>query len=119
MPTHPTSIHTAPHYTWGDPTGPAADGWHLLRTPGLSILEERMPPGARETRHIHARSRQFFYVLSGALTLELDGTAFTLLPGEGLEISPGDPHQASNETAADARFLVTSHPPSHVDRMPV
>lgn len=115
MPNHPISIRSAPHYTWGDPT---ADGWHLLQTPDLSIIEERMPPGTQETRHAHTRSRQFFYVLSGALTFELSGTAFTLLPGEALEIPPGEPHQVSNNTPTDVRFLVTSQPPSHADRIP-
>jgi len=38
------STATAEHYTWGD----ACDGWFLVRTPELQIIEERMPPGASE-----------------------------------------------------------------------
>ena len=34
-----------------------------------------MPPGTAETRHKHSRVRQFFYVLSGELTLEVKGVA--------------------------------------------
>ena len=42
---------------------------------------------------------------------------FTLRAGEGIEIAPGQVHQAINRGAEDARFLVTSQPPSHGDRM--
>ena len=104
---------TAEHYTWGE----GCDGWHLLRAPGLSVIEERMPAGAAEARHLHPRSRQFFYVLSGRLTMELDGARHRLGPGEGLEVPPGAAHQALNDSDADVRFLVVSHPPSHGDRV--
>ncbi len=107
------SRETAEHYTWGD----GCDGWHLLRAPGLSVIEERMPAGAAEVRHMHLRSRQFFYVLAGRLTLELDGARHRLGPGEGLEVPPGAAHQALNDSDADVHFLVLSHPPSHDDRV--
>jgi mannose-6-phosphate isomerase-like protein (cupin superfamily) len=110
----PTTSSIAEHYTWGA----GCDGWHLVRTPALSVIEERMPPGAVEQRHSHARARQFFYVLAGELTMELDGAEHRLGAGEGLEIPPGTPHQALNQSVADVRFLVTSQPPSHGDRQP-
>jgi quercetin dioxygenase-like cupin family protein len=65
------SVDTAPHYTWGD----GCDGWHLVAADGLSVIEERMPPGTAEVRHRHDVARQFFFVLSGALTLEIDRSA--------------------------------------------
>ena len=71
------STKTAEHYTWGD----GCDGWHLLRAPGLSVIQERMPPGAAEARHLHERARQFFYVLSGSLTMELEGVRHLLRAG--------------------------------------
>jgi len=77
-----------------------------------------MPPGTAEQRHLHERARQFFYVLEGELTLEVDQRAFLVAAGEGLEIEPGQLHQALNWSAADVRFLVISHPPSHGDRQP-
>ena len=43
----------AQHYEWGD----GCEGWHLVRAQNLSVIEERMPPGAREVRHWHARAR--------------------------------------------------------------
>jgi mannose-6-phosphate isomerase-like protein (cupin superfamily) len=102
------------HYTWGR----VCDGWHLLRNEALSIIEERMPPGAEEQRHFHNHSRQFFYVLQGELAMEVDGLEHRLQMREGLEIAPGQRHQAKNSSASDVRFLVISQPPSHGDRQP-
>jgi quercetin dioxygenase-like cupin family protein len=106
------TIDTARHYVWGD----VCDGWHLLEGDDLSVIEERVPPGAAEARHRHARSRQFFYVLEGQATLELEGTTHLLRRGEGLHIPPGGAHQLRNESLGDIRFLVISAPKSHGDR---
>jgi mannose-6-phosphate isomerase-like protein (cupin superfamily) len=81
------------------------------------VIEEQMPPGAAETLHHHVHARQFFYVLSGELTLVVDGRPYTLTPNEGLEIAPGEVHQAVNRSAEPVRFLLTSQPPSHDDRI--
>lgn len=111
--TAPISIATAERYAWGD----GCDGWHLVRSAGLSVIQERMPPGTAEVRHRHARSRQFFYVLAGELTIELPGAVHRLLPGSGLEIAPGVVHQVRNDSAGEAAgFLVVSQPASHGDR---
>ena len=109
----PTSRATADHYRWSTD----CDGWHLVRAPELSVIEERMPPGTREVRHSHARARQFFYVLSGSLTMEVGDARHRLAPRTGIELAPGTPHQAINESDADVEFLVISTPPSHGDRI--
>ena len=108
----PTSTATAPHYTWGE----ACDGWHLVQTPTLSVIEERMPPNTSERRHFHHHAQQFFYVLSGELTMEINGIEHTLNANQGIEIPHTSPHQAINRSQADVHFLVTSQPPSHGDR---
>ncbi len=107
------SRDNAEHYHWGHD----CDGWHLVRTPQLSVIEERMPAGMAERRHSHQRARQFFYVLAGELTLEVDGQVCLLITGQGLEIAPEAAHQAMNRSGSDVRFLVTSQPPSHGDRI--
>jgi quercetin dioxygenase-like cupin family protein len=109
-----TSRAVAEHYVWGE----RCDGWHLVRAGALSVIEERMLPGAREARHWHASARQFFYVLSGVLTMEVEGTLHRLAARAGIEIAPGIAHQAINEGEIDAEFLVVSVPPSHDDRIP-
>jgi uncharacterized cupin superfamily protein len=109
----PTSTKTAKAYTWGD----GCDGWQLVRAAGLSIIEERMPAGSREVRHWHARAAQFFYILAGTLTLEVEGVRHVLPPRTGIELPQGTAHQAMNETGTDVEFLVVSTPPSHGDRI--
>jgi mannose-6-phosphate isomerase-like protein (cupin superfamily) len=111
------SRQAAEHYKWGGPHNDDCDGWHLVRTPNLSIIEELMPPGTSEVRHFHVHSRQFFYVLEGEFTLEVEQHGFILHAGEGLEVSPGQAHQAFNRSENPARILVTSQPPSHGDRV--
>jgi len=73
----------APHYRWGAD----CDGWRLLDEPGLSVIEEQVPPGAAEQRHHHATSRQFFYVLDGVATLSdrLDQIAAVIAEGQSIQ----------------------------------
>jgi uncharacterized cupin superfamily protein len=107
-----TSVRDARHYDWGA----GCEGWHLLERSDLSIIEERVPPGASESRHRHGKARQFFYALSGEAMLEVDGTIHRLQAGEGLQVAPGVAHQLRNDGDVDARFLVISTPHSHGDR---
>ena len=109
------STANAEHYTWGQ----QCDGWHLVKTPDLSVIQERMPAGSHEVRHYHTRARQFFFVLSGILTIETVNSVATLGPLQGLEIAPGEVHQVLNRSAGDVVFLVVSQPSSHVDRVNV
>ncbi len=106
------STATADHYVWGE----ICDGWHLVRSQELSVIEERMPAGGEEQRHWHQHARQFFYVLEGELTMQFDDRSVALKSRRGIEIAPGQPHQAKNLSHADTRFLVISQPPSHGDR---
>jgi mannose-6-phosphate isomerase-like protein (cupin superfamily) len=117
VPLEITSTKSAEHYKWGGSQGTDCDGWHLVKTAELSIIEELMPPGASETLHSHVHALQFFFVLEGELTLEVEHENFVLRAGEGLEISPTVPHQARNQSTRPVRFLVTSQPPSHGDRI--
>lgn len=107
------SKDNAEHYTWGGD----CDGWHLVKAAGLSVIHERMPAGRSEMRHHHARARQFFFVLSGALTLSLPNHEETLGQGQGLEIEPGLVHQAKNAGPGPVEFLVISQPPTRGDRI--
>lgn len=107
------SFKTAEHYIWGD----KCDGWHLAKSPGLSVIQERVPYGCSEVRHFHERSEQFFYVLSGTATIEVDGEISQLTAGTGIHVPAGIPHQLSNQQTEDLTFLVVSTPPSHGDRV--
>jgi mannose-6-phosphate isomerase-like protein (cupin superfamily) len=109
------SVKNAEHYTWGA----GCDGWHLVKSDELSIIQERMPPGTAEIKHYHQRARQFFFILSGEATLELDGETRVLREREGIEVPPGAPHQMRNQSNVDLLFTVTSTPKSHGDRVEV
>jgi mannose-6-phosphate isomerase-like protein (cupin superfamily) len=111
------SKDNAPHYHWGDKPGEPCDGWHLARSEALSVIQERVPPGASETRHAHRYAEQFFYVLQGIATIEIDGHVYVLSNGEGITVSSGQAHRLSNESTQDLHFLVISTPPSHGDRV--
>jgi mannose-6-phosphate isomerase-like protein (cupin superfamily) len=108
----PISIACAEHYIWGG----VCDGWHLLKDPSLSVIQERVPPGASEIKHFHSSSRQFFYVLAGVATLEFDDHSMDLKAGEGCEIPPTIRHRFANRSAEEVSFLVISSPSTHGDR---
>jgi mannose-6-phosphate isomerase-like protein (cupin superfamily) len=117
MPAKIIDIANAEHYTWGGSNKTDCDGWYFVRTPDLQIIEEGMPPGTAETPHHHVHSRQFFYVLQGELSMEIEHHDFTLRTGQGIEIAPGQIHRAANRSTQPLRILVTSQPPSHGDRI--
>jgi mannose-6-phosphate isomerase-like protein (cupin superfamily) len=108
-----TNKDAAEHYIWGG----VCEGWHLVRSEGLSVIQERMPPGTSEVRHAHAHARQFFFVLAGAATIEVAGKREQLAVGDGVEIGPGVPHQIFNCSDRDVEFLVISQPPAQGDRV--
>lgn len=111
--TAPVSMATSPHYVWGG----SCEGWRLLDRADLAVIEERMPPGTSEVRHVHTRARQFFYVLEGVLSFEAGShSSGAVGAGQGLEISPEVEHRVWNGGPASVRFLVISAPSTRNDR---
>lgn len=106
------SIANAEHYVWGD----GCDGWHLLQDPNLSVICERVPAGKGEVLHFHARAQQFFFIISGQATLDMEGRLVHLGPGEGVHVAAGNKHRFSNAGASVVEFLVISSPPTRGDR---
>jgi mannose-6-phosphate isomerase-like protein (cupin superfamily) len=105
-------IETAEHYVWGE----VCDGWRLLAQPDLSVIQERVPPGAAEVRHVHTRARQFFYVLAGVATLAFDDAVVSVRAGQGVHVEPGQVHRFENRGEGDVVFLVISAPATDGDR---
>lgn len=108
-----SDVGSAEHYTWGD----ACEGWHLLKDPALSVIQERVPPLAGETQHFHVRARQFFFVLSGKATMEFESGSVTFGAGQGLHVPPHTPHRFVNRSDEDVVFLVVSSPATAGDRV--
>ena len=101
------------HYKWGKDS----DGWHLLKSEELSIIEENVPPNESEQRHYHNESQQFFYILSGVAQIEVSGSVYEIQTGSGIHVPAKEPHQLMNNGEESLRFLVISQPKSHGDRV--
>jgi mannose-6-phosphate isomerase-like protein (cupin superfamily) len=110
-----SSKKSAEHYIWGD----HCDGWHLVKHNNLSVIHERMPASTSEVKHYHQQSLQFFFVLSGTATIEMEGEEIVLHPQEGVEVPPLVHHQMFNKSDHDVEFLVISQPISKGDRIVV
>jgi mannose-6-phosphate isomerase-like protein (cupin superfamily) len=107
------SRNSARYYQWGK----GCHAWHLVKRDELSVIHEQMSSGASETRHYHAKARQFFFVISGTARIEVAGKAEVLRRHEGAEIAPGVLHQIANASEEDLEFIVISHPASQADRV--
>ncbi len=103
------------HYKWGN----NCDGWHLVKSDNLSVILEHVPPGCSEVRHYHQKAEQFFFVLEGIATIEVEGCEHTLTEQQGIHVKAGQAHQLKNNSDSILKFTVTSTPPSHGDRVEV
>jgi mannose-6-phosphate isomerase-like protein (cupin superfamily) len=107
------SKENAEHYKWGN----NCDGWHLLKSESLSVIQEYMPAGTAETLHYHERAQQLFFVLSGEAVIEIEGEVFVLTKNESIHIRNGLRHLIKNISDSELHFLVISEPKSHGDRI--
>lgn len=110
-----TSIRNAEYYTWGQ----NCDGWHLLKTDNLSVIQERMPPGTSEALHAHRFAQQVFYILSGTATFDINGEMHTIHANESVHIKPNTLHKIYNTQQTDLSFMVISQPKAHGDRIEI
>jgi len=94
----------APAFTWRE----VCLGWTLVDQPSLHVIEERMPPGTFELRHVHTSTHQFYFVLEGRATVVSDAGRFEVAAMHGIEIPPRLEHQMRNESDTDLEFLVIS-----------
>ena len=105
----------AEHYVWGD----GCNGWHFVKSDSLSVIKESMRGMTKEKFHYHTKARQFFYILSGLATFEINEVVYTVGPNRGISIESGVIHRILNNFNADLEFLVISEPASHKDRVDV
>ncbi|MEH6306233.1 cupin domain-containing protein [Olivibacter sp. CPCC 100613] len=101
------------HYRWGH----NCDGWHLVESDALSIIQEIMPPDRSEKLHYHEYAQQFFYILKGTASFEIDGEIFEVTENTGFHVFPKQKHRILNKTNSQLEFIVTSQPKSHEDRI--
>jgi len=108
-----SDVTNSEHYIWGI----QCDGWHLVQTPGLSVIKEMMPAHTSENLHYHKKAQQYFYILSGSATFEINGQQVMVTANRGISIKSGMVHRILNSHDSDLEFLVISQPPSHGDRV--
>jgi len=102
----------APRTVWE-----AGESWTLTDQPHLHVLQERMPPGSAERRHLHSAVEQLYYVLEGVATVRFDDHEETLRPGEAVPVPAAAPHQLRNDSADALEFLVISSSAPRLDRV--
>ncbi len=107
------STNNTEHYIWGD----NCDGWHLLKSESLSIIQEKMPPHTSEGLHFHNSAQQFFFILKGTATFEIEGEIFAVSEKSGIHILSHQKHRIFNHTDLVLEFLVISEPKAHGDRV--
>ena len=79
-----------------------------------SLAEASIPAGSSTDRHYHKKSEEFYFLLKGEGTMEIDGESRPVAPGDAILIPPGAWHQITASTAL--RFLCCCAPPySHDD----
>lgn len=74
-----------------------------------SLAEASIPAGSATDRHYHKRSEEFYFLLEGEGTMEIDGETCPVAPGDAILIPPGAWHQITASTAL--RFLCCCAPP--------
>jgi len=103
------SLH---HYKWGND----CDGWVLIDTNALSVKQERMPAQTSEALHYHEKAQQFFFILKGIATFEVENESYTVHTGQGFHIEAGKKLRIINNTSEDIEFILSSQPSTNQDR---
>lgn len=108
-----TTLETAEKFTWGK----AGTAWFLAKNADVSIIEKSITPGTKEIRHLHQKSLQYFHILSGEATMEVNGEEYKLTANEGIEIRANLGHQMRNDGDTTLTFIMVSVPNSIEDRV--
>lgn len=76
-----------------------------------------MPAGTAEQLHYHEKTQQFFFMLKGVATFEIEGEAIEVKEREGLYIKAGMKHRVVNNTQESIEFILSSQPSAAGDRI--
>jgi mannose-6-phosphate isomerase-like protein (cupin superfamily) len=101
------------HYQWGD----GCDGWNFVNERSITVKQERMPPGASENLHYHQHAQQFFFMLCGEASFEIEDRIIIVKEQEGIYIKAGQKHRIINHTSCPVEFILSSQPSTENDRI--
>ena len=76
-----------------------------------SLAEATLPPATATQRHYHRLSEEFYFILEGQATMEIDGETRTVGPGDAILIPPGAWHQITTTPDSPVRLLCCCAPP--------
>jgi mannose-6-phosphate isomerase-like protein (cupin superfamily) len=74
-----------------------------------SLAEAQVPAGRATQRHYHRLSEEFYFILEGSGTMEIDGEERPVSPGDGILIPAGAWHTI--RATESLRFLCCCAPP--------
>ncbi len=81
-----------------------------------SLAEATIAADTATQRHYHRQSEEFYFLLEGEGTMEIDGATRTVSPGDAILIPTGSWHRITADAGSDIRMLVCCAPPySHED----
>ena len=90
--------------------------WVLVDTDMLSVKQEYMPPHTAEVFHFHQIAQQFFFILKGTATIEVQGALHVVMVGNGFHVLPREIHRITNHSGESLEFFVSSQPSANYDR---
>src|SRR4051812_17366690 len=108
-----SKINPLKHYVWGE----GCDGWNFVDEVNLSIKQEHMPAGTAEAMHYHQYAQQFFFILNGTATFQIEDATIIVKSGEGIRIAAGKKHRIINHTQEALEFILCSQPSTSNDRI--
>lgn len=79
-------------------------------------------PGASVGEHVHTRTEEIYYIISGKAVMTMDGDEFTCVAGDLITTPIGSSHSIANRSEADMHFFVvevfpgegTAAPPARI-----
>ncbi len=78
-----------------------------------------MPAGTSEQKHYHEKASQYFFILKGIATFEIEGVEEDVEAQKLIEIRPLQKHLIKNNGKEDLEFILFSNPSTSNDRINV
>jgi quercetin dioxygenase-like cupin family protein len=75
-----------------------------------ALWEALVPPGGGPPPHVHSRDEEGFYILEGAITLQIGDKRLVATAGTFANMPVGTPHSFKNESDQPAKMLISIAP---------